>query len=334
VTRRPRWLCSAIARLDYGLLLPLLSRLPPWAAGWFIRLRGVVNYAFDLEWRTLALGHGYVREATLLAMRAICSLTHSPRSPHLLTLRRFVTSSWEEYDAQRLARIDYAGLPWHGCGMDKVLQAVRSGRGVVLLTGHFDSLYVGLMVLARQGIRVNLMSSRIVEDPRAPKEIRAHFANKIAVMAKHFHPGKVMHFEDGLKPFADALKRGEIVVVACDGPATAGNRGTVVRFLGANYEMAAGPEFFARKAAALVSMYTCVREADGRFRLDFSEPAACEDGGMQLAFDRLDERIRAEPWRWWAADLYRGYATAKTEPAVRGNVPDAVEPSSVAAPHL
>lgn len=313
--RRPRWLCNAIAQLDYGLLLPLLSRLPPGAAKWFIRLRGTVNFAFDLEWRTLALGRGFVREATMAAMRAICRRADSPCSPRLLTLRRFVNSSWEEYDAQRLSRIDYGSLPWHGHGMDKVLHAVRSGRGVVLLTGHFDSLYVGLMVLASQGVRVNLMSSGIVQDPQVPKGIRAHFANKIGAMATHFHPGKVMHFEDGLKPFADALKRGEVVVAACDGPSTAVNRGTVVRFLGANHVMAAGPEFFARKAGALVSMYTCVREPDGRFRIDFSEPTLCEDGGMQLAYDRLDERIRSAPWRWWAADLYRTYATAKTESA-------------------
>lgn len=307
---RPGWLCDAIARLDYGLLLPLLARLPPWAAKWFVRLRGVVNYAFDLEWRTLALRHGYVREATLLAMREICRQSGAFRSPRLLTLRRFVTCSWEEYDAHRLARIDYARLPWHGDGMDKVLHAVRSGRGVVLLTGHFDSLYVGLMILARKGVRVNLMSSRIVEGEQVPKDIRAHFATKIGAMARQFQPGRVMHFENGLKPFADALDRGEIVVAACDAPSTAPRRGTVVRFLGADHVMAPGPEFFARKAGALVSMYTCVRESDGSFRIDFSEPTPCEDGGMQRAYDRLDERIRAEPWRWWAADLYRAYPKA------------------------
>lgn len=250
------------------------------------------------------------------AMRAICQMTNSRSSPLLLTLRRFVRSSWEEYDSKRLARIDYGSIIWHGRGMNKILEAVRSGQGVVLLTGHFDSLYVGLMLLANQGVTVNLMSSKIVNDPRVPKAISNHFERKIAAMAAHFCPGKVLHFEDGMKHFVDALKRGEVLVIACDGPSTSANRGSVVNFLGGNHIMAAGPEFFARKACALISMYTCVRDSDGSFQVDFSEPIAPDQDGMQLAFNDLDQRIRAEPWRWWAADLYRTYQEPSADASI------------------
>lgn len=307
---RPKWLCDFIARVDYGIALPLIARLPPSAAQWFVRLRGLVNFIFDLEWRTISLRHGYVRKDTVRTMRSICELTESRKWPLLLTLLRFVRASWEEYDAQRLCNIDYKTIKWHGHGLDKILETVQSGKGVVLLTGHFDSLYVGLMILAKQGVRVNLMSSNIVEDARVPTIIRDYFARKISAMAKQFHPGKVIHFEDGMKHFIDVLKRGELLVIACDGPPPTAGRGSVVRFLGGNYVMAIGPEFFAKKTGALISMYSCVRETDERYRIDFSEPIAPDDDGLQLAFNELDTKIRAEPWRWWAADMYQNYHVA------------------------
>ena len=64
----PRWLSRGVARLDYGLVLPLLARLPRWLARPLWILRGCINYAMDWDWRTLSLGHGYVREATQHAM--------------------------------------------------------------------------------------------------------------------------------------------------------------------------------------------------------------------------------------------------------------------------
>lgn len=310
----PRWLCTSIAWLDYALLLPAVARLPPWAAAWPLRLRGTLNYLFDLEWRTLTLGHGYVREATLLAMRAIVAMTGSRRPAWWLTWRRFVCASWEEYDALRLSRMDWDSVHWSGSGLADIQRACAAGIGVVVLTGHFDSLYMGLMRLSRAGVRVNLMSSSIFDDPRVPRSIQRHFRRKSAAMSAQFAPGRVLNFENGAKHFVDALRRGEVLVIACDGPSVAAQRASVVTFLGGQQAMAAGPEFFARKGRSLVSMYTCWRESGDCFRMDFSPPLSFKEDGLQRAFDRLDAEIRAQPWRWWAADLYRAYAP----PANRG----------------
>jgi lauroyl/myristoyl acyltransferase len=230
-----------------------------------------------------------------------------------LTLKRFVRVSWEEYDAQRLPFFDISSVQWHGHGMERIQKTIKSGKGVVLLTGHFDSLYIGLMILAKQGVIVNLMSSKIVEDVRIPKSIQNLFKRKISAMSDQFSPGRVIHFENGMKPFVDVLKRAEVLVIACDGPATDGGRGSLVRFLGGDYFMSFGPKFFAQQTGALISMYTCIREDDQHFRIDFSEPTAIEENGLQLAFDVLDKKIRAEPWRWWASDMFQNYKMPSTD---------------------
>ena len=306
---RPQWLCQLIARFDYGLVLPGLAKLPPGLAKWPLRLRGLINWAFDLEWRTITLRHGYIRSATLQAMREIAKLRGNGW-PRWWTLRRFVCASREECDALRLATTNFNQLAWTGRGLDDVVTATRRGQGVVLLTGHFDSLYMGLMVLAKHGVIVNLMSSKIMEDERVPPSIRDLFARKIGTMAQQFSPGRVLHFEDGMKPFIDALKQGEVLVIACDAPSVTEGRASTVDFLGRRFLMAPGPEFFARKTQALVSLYSCVQKGDLSFEIECSPLLSLEEGGLQKAFDCLDVKIRKEPWRWWAADLYRTFPEA------------------------
>lgn len=302
-----------IARVDYGMVLPLIARMPYPIAKYFIWLRGTVNYLFDWEWRTLALGHGYVRDATRLAMQEIHRQSGSYASASLATWGRFVCSSKEEYDAQRLGRMNFEAVKWESEGLDAIISATRAGRGVVLMTGHFDSLYVGLVLLARQGVRVNLMSSKVMGDPRVPAPIQKFFRNKTDALVRELDPGQVLSFEDGMHTFVKALRRGEVVVIACDGPTTTSKHGSAVRFLGNNYVMAPGPEFLARAADADISMYACVRQANGAFRLGFSTPLSVSNGGVQRAFDCLNEKILRHPQCWWAADLYRTYQVGTLE---------------------
>ena len=302
-------LCNFLVRCDYGLLMPWLSKFSPTWVRWPLRVRGFFNWVFDLEWRTLSLRHGYVRGATLMAMRHIAHLNGKGK-PIRWTLGRYMTVSREEYDALRLGRVDLDQLAWTGKGLDQIVKANREGRGVVLLTAHFDSLYMGLMVLARQGLTVNLMSSKITEDERVPLPIRRFFSNKISAMGTQFSPGRVLHFEDGMKSLANALKRGEVLVIACDAPSVNPARSSTVNFLGHQFFMAPGPEFFARTTNSLVSAYCCAQSDAGVYEIECSQPLALEDDGLQKAFDCLEARIRAQPWRWWAADLYRTYQRA------------------------
>lgn len=302
-------LWAQVAALDYGVLLPALARLPRGAARPLWLLRGLVNAVFDWDWRTLSLGHGYVRRSTMMAMRALRALSPHPLPPAAtLTLRRYLCNSREEADCWRLLHLDYGRLSHEIRGLEPLLQARREGRGVVLLTGHFDSLYVGLALLARAGLTVNLMSSAITQQQAVPPAIRRHFQRKIASLETLLAPGRVVHFEDDLGFFFQALRRGEIVVIACDGPSTTPKRATEVDFLGARRPMAPGPRVLAERASATVAMYRCQESRFGHFEVEVTEPLTLEQGGLQLAFHAFESHLLAQPWRWWAADLHPTYA--------------------------
>lgn len=302
--RWPKWLCFVWAWFDYQIVLPRIARLPRcWAHG-PIALRGFVNFLFDIDWRTLAIRHGYVRKASFNTIR---SLGFTTPAAVVRTLRRFFCASWEEYEAERLARGDVTSLIGRQEGVEYLLAAAQSGRGVVLLTAHFDSLYVGLVLLSRQGLTINLMSSNMVNDPQVPRPISQYFERKIAGMSSLFSPGRVVHHQGNLKFFLAALARGELVVIACDGPGERGKKTTEVDFLGKKVAMARGAEFLVSKTDALVASYVCRRSKQYTFELAVSTPYAWHSGGMQKAYDFLDEKIRNEPERWWASDLYQTY---------------------------
>ncbi|EJE53629.1 Lauroyl/myristoyl acyltransferase [Acidovorax sp. CF316] len=307
----PRWLSRSVARLDYGLVLPLLARLPRWLARPLWILRGCINYAMDWDWRTLSLGHGYVREATQHAMAQLRLQAQEGTLPRRLTLRRFVCMSREEVEAARLSHLDRKNIQARIIGLEALVKARDSQQGVVLMTAHFDSLYVGLAALAEAGLTVNLMSTKLTDDAMVPPAISQHFATKAVALNRLLAPGRVTHFEDSMRFFVSALRRGEIVVIACDGPSTSQDRSQPVDFLGAQRRMASGPQFLARAGHAPLALYTCQEGPGGHFTVEVTEPVTLENGGLQQAYSALERHLLAHPWQWWAADLYRTYVAAE-----------------------
>jgi lauroyl/myristoyl acyltransferase len=221
--------------LDYRVFLRLMAVLPRWLALPFVWLRGGLNFLFDADWRTLSLGQQYVRTATQKTMQAWHQKQTHPttywQQPTWLTLRRYLHTSIEEYDATHLKQVCDTS-PFHIDGLEWLKQAQAQKIGVVLVHAHFDSLYPGLIFLAQQGLRVNLVSTRLMFDQRVCAGASQHFAHKMAQLNQALAPGGVFHVEENLLFFTRALKNGEIVVIAGDGPASSPSRATEVSFWG------------------------------------------------------------------------------------------------------
>lgn len=309
----PRWLTIPLTWLDYGLVLEVLARLPRPLARPLTSLRARVNERWDLDWRTWALGHGYVRAATLQAMeRVLACGSAPPGQPDAFGLvrQRYLAAAREEVDSVRLPRIDYARLPHHIDGLAPLLEAQRAGRGTLLLTAHYDSLYIGLALLARAGLRIVLMGTGITEDPRVPPAITRHYLRKKAALNKLLAPGQVVYFEGQLHTFVRALRRGDVVVMACDGAATGSDRAEPVDFLDGRYRMASGAQFFAEAARVPVALYSSWEDATGTHQVQISQPLTINEGGLQAAYAALHAQLLRDPGRWWAADQMRDYRSA------------------------
>ena len=313
----PRWLVVCVTWIDYSLCLPLLAYLPRRWTRPLETLRGWINWRADFDWRTLSLGHGYIRAATERGMARVVQQTGRPASATelcQLTRQRFICTSREELDSWRLKRIDYARLPHHIAGLEHLLTARDQGVGVILAKAHSDSLYIGLALLARAGLTVNLMGTKVIFDSRVPPGIKKHYEQKAEALNYLLAPGKLVFIEDSISFFVKALRRGEIVVIASDGPSSSPDRATPVNFLGEQLLMSSGLEFLAHMTNSPISFYECHEQDHQHFQLRISKPLYLKEGGLQQSYYEMEQSLKANPGRWWAADQYANYIRAASGP--------------------
>ncbi|MBK9237097.1 MAG: methyltransferase domain-containing protein [Rhodoferax sp.] len=89
----------------------------------------------------------------------------------------------------------------------------QRNRGLVLLTPHFDSFFLGVAFLARNGAKVNLMSSAVTQQPGVDAAVTRHFSSKYRGLENYLNGGRVLDMETGLRQFYRLLERGETLVV-------------------------------------------------------------------------------------------------------------------------
>ena len=167
----------AIMWCDFTLFLPLLARLPLRLGHRLAAWRGTLNWVLDREWRSISIGQRYIRAATDQAMMQIVP-DLSPSETRGLTRRRFETNSREEFEAYLLMNDRMRELSFSIHGLEDLREQSVRGRGVVLLTMHFDSFIFGIVYLGMTGLVVNAMSSDIVENPLVNSCVRRFFFKK------------------------------------------------------------------------------------------------------------------------------------------------------------
>lgn len=285
--------------------LPLAARLPMPQGFAIADCLGWLCRKLDLDWRTLALREHYVSYRTGLALREIRPTIGARAFDHAL-LQRFVSSSREELEGhwfalQRSAecRCEFEGLA--------AIQAQQSqGRGIVLLTLHFDATLMGVTQMGLAGLKINLMTSSVVDDPRVAPIVQTYFRKKYQGIERYLNGGRVMHVESHLKAFYSALRRGEGVVILGEAPSGRPEEAIAVDFLGQRRAFAPGAVRLAEKTRTPMAAFVCLRQLNGGYRLVFSPVFQPElddhSANVPKLFGFLEAQVEQYPERWWAAD--------------------------------
>ncbi|MBZ0092097.1 MAG: hypothetical protein K8F27_07745 [Sulfuricellaceae bacterium] len=310
---RLHWLIQrVILEVGFRLILPLAARLP-FCAGerWAVWL-GRLNYARDLDWRTVAVRIQHVAERSAKAMSLLLP-DMSANTVRECVKERFISASREEWEAHLIM----AGrAPSTACefeGLEQLQAHADAHTGVVLLTVHFDSVLMGVVQLGLAGIKLHLMTSSIVEDVRVLPVVRRYFKNKYHAMEQHLNGGRILHFETHLKHFYAAVKNGESIVLLSDAPAASWDKALPIRFGGAVRAFVPGAVRIAESLKAPMAAFVCLHESPGRYRVVVS-PVQYPEPGKYLAaaqdmYRFLESYIQTYPGRWWAADLLPGFLT-------------------------
>jgi KDO2-lipid IV(A) lauroyltransferase len=198
-------------------------------------------------------------------------------------------------------------------GAERLYRALSLGRGAVMTAPHLGHWEAGVLVFARLGFRVHVVTglqyhASVSGSVRAAKE-----SARVAVSTP----------EDGFLPLLLTLKRGGLVILLADGDVYA--RGIPVRLFGSPAILPAGPALLARRAnAPIVHAYT-VRDSGGDHRIVF-ESSDRPDRARPVAEDvmRLTEGVARGLERAVAANItqwciFRPMVAAEGTPAGAAN---------------
>lgn len=182
-------------------------------------------------------------------------------------------------------------------GREHLDAAIRSGRGVVLLTAHLGNFVLGGFHLRDLGYRLAYVAKRM-KNPLMDEEILEIYGmrgNKV-IPIRGFRNDPA----GGLRIFR-ALRKGETVVILND--QDAGPEGYHGRFFGHPTSIPPGPASFAYRAGATVLSAFATAE-NGKIRIDLQPPidySAARSGEEAVArildeySARLEEKVRACP---------------------------------------
>ncbi|MET1114291.1 MAG: hypothetical protein ABWY08_04945 [Comamonas sp.] len=294
-----RWL----HHLDFAHVLPWMARLPLTVGYTLAHWRGALNGATGRDWRSMALGFRHIWKQSRTAYRELAPAATEEQLDSWRA-QRFVAEAMDEFEARLLSA--GRGLEL-SCAFDppNALDYCRHRRrGLVMLTPHFESFFLGTSFLARSGESVNIMTSAVTQDPRVDKAVREHFTAKYQDMEQYLNGGKVVEMEAGLRPFYDMLKRHEILMMLGDAPVLPNGASMTVRFLGAERTIAGGCMRLAQRTDSDIGGFICVPVRKGHYKLVFFPPAPAQDPDtIQRIYDFFTEHIMSNPGGWWASDL-------------------------------
>ena len=89
-------LIRCIDYVDYRFLLPSLYYLPVRMSERLVQWRGLIRYALDMDWRSVAVGHPHIKRDTEKALKFLCGEHVYNRK---MVLERFIHQSREEMEA-------------------------------------------------------------------------------------------------------------------------------------------------------------------------------------------------------------------------------------------
>lgn len=286
--------------VDFALLLPLLARLPLPLAYLLAAFRGWLHAKLGIDWRAIAFGVDLQR-LTAASFRQMLPGSSEEEIASLVR-KRYMAQAREEFEAHLVMADRTDGLR---CSFFPGAEARREGeRGLVLLTPHFGSFFLGYAFLCRLGLRCNGMSSSVTNDPQVIPEVQRYYFRKYRALEPKMNGGRILDQENGLKPFYTMLQRGEVLLVLADLPASPTGAAMQVNFLGKRRGLAGGALRMAQQTGSDIGAYVCRYVGKGRYRLEFGPVSSCHDGtALDSIYQFFSDKIMETPGCWWGADL-------------------------------
>lgn len=287
--------------LDFSFLLPSLRFFPVRMSERLSKYRGLARYYLDMDWRSISVGRPHIKDDTKKALSLI-SADKSDLTKRVV--QRFINQSREEMEA-----VFFAGKKkWPKEvlyeNIEGLIAARESGRGLILLSSHYDSCVAGITFLGRRGFTVNIFFDEIVYDPRVPKYLQRFFMKKYGNMAKHLNGGIFISMRN-IKDIYGRLSKGETFIVVAD--VMNFPQGVKVSFMNTECIAPSSALRIALKTNSYLGAFVTMHEGNGVYRMVFASPTLVSQAGDPEKVFRgyyafLNDCMMKSPERWWVCD--------------------------------
>ncbi len=186
-------------------------------------------------------------------------------------------------------------------GEENLRAALATGKGVLLVTGHFGNWEFMGRWLSTHGYTLNV----VARDARDPD------ATKVLTDTREGNGAQVLYRGNSARAVLQCLKKNEIVAILADQNAA----DVFVPFLGQPTGTVDGPAIIHLKTGAPLLFAWCERLPDKRFHITFEPPETVVPTGvklpdvertMTLINARLEARILRNPTQWlWLHDRWK-----------------------------
>lgn len=200
-------------------------------------------------------------------------------------------------------------------GIEHINKALKGGRGVIIVHGHFGPRLLSLFALGLMGYKVNQIEGPIAEG----LSIFGHYCARQKIALEKRIPANIISSQKLLRPAFVALHNNQILFMAGDGM---GGRRFLghqcpVDFLGHRLRFPAGPVSLAnRTGATLLPLFTIRQKSGIPYKATIGEPLPVRYGRFQdeeLTYYTekfvllLEENIKIYPylWHFWDEFYYR-----------------------------
>lgn len=214
--------------------------------------------------------------------------------------RHRMLMAWEMTDAMAFHRLGRSGGPRIAVVDDaRVLQAMRADpQGTILVVNHWDRLLTAPVAVARTGVRVNVLTMPVLDNPELRPAWRDFLLRKISGFVRETG-GRWVTTDQPLRDVHRDLERGGVWLILADAWREEFSRWREHPFLGGHLRLPTGVERLAKATQSrLVYAWT---ESDGPSSVQVTLRPL--DGDAHRAIDtvvtHLEQSIRRSPWRWW-----------------------------------
>ena len=199
-------------------------------------------------------------------------------------------------------------------GLEHFDQAVKEGKGVVVVTAHFGNFPLMMLFMAAQGYKVN----SIIRSARDEK-MNAFLHRKrqeLGVNTVYAIPRKTCVTQS-----INALRNNEVLFIPMDQNFGSG-KGVFVDFFGQKAATATGPVIFSLRTQAPIIPMFIVRQADNRHKIIIEKPLKIEKGSDERETVKeniaritqiIEQYIRRYPHEWgW---MHRRWKSKQSHPS-------------------